>query len=285
MILLKSRPQGVAMTKQDLAKHIKDSNNFYCGIFYDHAVYFNDAWKHSLPLNKTEDTTFSNWLHPQLDSDLLQGETAESIELTQRKMEADFIKIGYFLIKNKSDFRHPYITKEPTLNDKDFHGSHEEIAYSIFLFSESAQLTTAAGFQINDYNSLKHIAFLYFCLNVLYRDYGKTIDIISGVLPKGNPVFALDLFREEIAEYGNQLIGFWYANSQEVRGFVDKWKKQISSASKGGKTRATSSSAIKLWQEKAGCLKKKNPTLSKRSMARLISEKTGESFETIRKNI
>jgi hypothetical protein len=137
-----------------------------------------------------------------------------------------------------------------------------------------------------DYQAFVSFSQVYLSLSVLYEFYGETIEFIKEHNPDCNPYYFLESLREELSMCGHRAIGYWYANSQEVRGFVDREKKMQQARSSGGFAKAEQfKEKHELWKSMACEMRNKNPKLSKSSIAQLIAKKTGHKYETIRKKI
>ena len=153
------------------------------------------------------------------------------------------------------------------------------------------ELTMGRVFEIDtlrkqDYRVLGAISQRYFSLSILYEHYQETLSFIAEYAPDENPYFVLEHIRETLSKSGNRAIGYWYSNSQEVRGFVEREKRMQEHRRAGAKQRAEQyKDEYDQWQALANGIWGNNPVLSKNRVAGIIAEKTESKQETIRKHI
>ena len=256
------------MEKSTCFKHLLDSAKYHEKNCILKSFYFQGAWFFCFDLvwRKTgESLKFSEWF---------EHEKMHGFSATLDDMKA-------FVIKEHMEFAIDLQKEGKVYDDPIKNMAFGELYQD--LISSGEYLDYGDEF-IPDYREFSYISATYLNLSILYENFKETISFISEYEPDDNPFLWLDIIRENITARSNKALGYWYANSQEVRGFVDKWQNQLGYVSKGGKTRATSNETIELWQNKAKELKAKG--LSKRAIAEIIAKNNAEwSPETIRRKI
>lgn len=238
--------------------------------FFDRSKFFYGAWLMSAPVvwgHNHQPVKFSEWFE----------HVSEENELDDQNVYRE----KEFVISKHMD-----LAKKMQNITQVFEDPIKNLAFGDLYSAIDDREVFWVGEALKDHKEFNTVSVLYMSLAVLYENYDETIAFIKNEDPYANPYYLLEGMRDDLSVSGDQAIGYWYANSQEVRGFVDSTKKMRAGNSAGGHKKAAPYRLKKEhWQSIASKIWQAHPSYTISKVASIIEERTGDLWETIRKNI